>query len=302
MNRSIAHFACCVAAFAPALTLSGCGGGGGGSAGPGVSIVTPTPTPTPSPSPTPSPAAVTTFGALGQTASQSFAVLGYAYRGADAGFGYRPDPASFDPGFQVGLRYAAPTSLFLALAGDGEGVLSPNGASGTSPTLGVTQLGYTVLGGNASLFVAYNRAVTATLQSSAHGSWIKFLNDGSPYPYRLVEFVYGVPTSPAALPQSGIASYASRENAFVLKADFSAKGLSGSITPVDGGPAYVLSGVSFTGDGSAFAGQLDAGNGVMKGTIEGRFTGPSGAELIAKAVAPRSDGTTVAVVWAAEKT
>ena len=284
--------------------LSGCGGGGGGSAtggATGVGVSAPAPAPTPSPTPTSTSAAP--FGALGQTASQTFVVLAYSFRAADGSFDLIPDPASVDPNASVGLRLAAPSDLLLSVGGFGEGRLNPNGASGTSATLGLTMLGYSVLGGAAYLNAAFNRDVSRLLKSTSYGGWSTLTNADPKFPNLVTSFVYGVPSPPASLPITGTAVYDSQAAAHVLTADFATRRLTGTVTLGEGADSttYTLRDVAFASGGSAFQGRLDAPAANTAGTIEGQFTGPGGAELMAKAVVAGSNGQTAVSLWAAEK-
>jgi hypothetical protein len=267
---------------------TGCGGGGGSPPPPdgtGV-IVTPAPTPPPTAAPTPPPAI---FGALGQTTSQQFATLGFSYRGRDSGFGLEPDPTSLDTSRTIGLRLAAPSQLLLSIGGFGEGVMMPNGSGGTDQKGRIILLGYSALGGTASLQLE-PRLDGNYLSSTGRGSWESPPTLGGAFPFAAAEFVYGVPTAPGSLPATGLGTFD-----FILSApqsltvDYGARTVSGTVTINPGGGTsrvYALRDVIFTGDGTQFRGRLATTDPALDGTIDGQFTGPGGAEMMGRLLFP----------------
>ncbi len=278
-------------AAALALACSGCGGSGSGSPPPSGGGATPTPSPAPTPAP--NPGGSSSFGSLGQTNSLTFASLGFSYRATDGGFGYNLVEGSTDPTFTPSLRLAAPDQLFLTVPGIDEGALRPDGSSGISQQVGLFSQGYFAPGGHVSINLVL-KTNNSVLAYSAYAFWISNNSNAGPgEPYLISPFVYGVPTSPSALPASGIATYAvlmsstgSRNNN--LTVDFSSRTVTGSVameTPT--GPlTFSLQGVTFTGDGSQFSGTLVTPDRALQGTFEGRFTGPTGEELIGRYSAP----------------
>ena len=271
-----------------AILTTGCGGGGGSPppTDTGV-IVTPAPSPPPTGAPTPPPAI---FGALGQTTSQQFVTLGFSYRGRDAGLGLEPDPTSLDTSRSVGLRFAAPSQLLLSIGGFGEGAMMPGGFGATDGKGRLTLQGYSALGGTASLQLE-PRADGSYLSSTGKGSWESPPTLGGAFPFAAVEFVYGVPTAFGSLPQTGLGTYD-----FILSTqqppltvDYAAGTVSGTVTLGLGGGnsiVYTLRDVIFTGDGTQFRGRMVTTDPSLDGTIEGQFTGPGGAELMARLLLP----------------
>lgn len=295
-----------VGAAALAFACSGCGGetGGGGTPQPTGGGATPTPGPTPTPAP--APVGVRDFGSLGQTTPQTFASYGFSYRATDNGFGYDLVEGSVDPTFTPSLRLAAQGQLFLTVSGFGEGWLRPDGSSGTSPVIGITEFGYYAPGGRAYISVIFKTLPNTVLANSASASWVSDYDSATPSaPYLISPFVYGVPTPPAAIPASGIATYAAPnistgERSIDLTLDFSARTVTGSVVLASptGPVSFMLQGVTFTGDGSQFSGNLVVPGNAIQGTFEGRFTGPSGEELIGRYTVPRGGGVE-AGLWAA---
>jgi hypothetical protein len=274
--------------------LPGCGGGGSdaplGNGNPVV--VTPPPTSSPPPVPAPPPGAPV-FGSLGQTTSQQFASFGFAYRGADAGFGYTPDPASFEPVSELGIRLVAPSQLLLAIPGSGEGVLTPNGASGTSTDGRLVYLGYSTLGGSASLSAPDLGGDKPYLTSTMNGSWVSAPTSGQPFTYRLIEFVYGVATKAEDVPRSGTANYGIRDlgEDRTLTVDFTACTVSGSISLE--GRSYSLRNVVFTADSTGFSGRLTTVDPSLDGFIEGRFTGALASEMMGRLQVPPTQAQSI---------
>ena len=294
-----------VMAVVLALATSGCGGGGGagGTSADPTSTVTPAPGPKPTPTPSPPPATAV-FGALGQTTSQTFAVLSYGYHAADNGFGYNIDPKSFDPNVGVGLRLSAPSSLLFSLTGGGEATMVTNGASGISPTFGTVSLGYNTLGGSATISSAYNSGVTDTLKSTAFGFWIKPSSGDPSFPNQGVDFVYGVPTAQSGLPQSGTAVYAFQGappglRVQTVTVDFGARSVTGDAVIGDPGATvtYRLTNGVIANDGTVRA-ILRADSVPQDGMLEGRFTGPIGQELMVRLMTLDAKGQTSYAVGA----
>lgn len=277
-----------VLALPLALLAAGCGGEDN-NAGPPTSGAPP-PSPTPAPTPTPTQAA---FGTLGQTSSQSYAVLSYSFGGTQGGFGINPDPTSFAVSNDLGLRLAAPSDLFLSVASLGEGKMVPNGASGTNSNLGLTLQGYNVLNGSVTLQLELGPGGNSTLKSTARGYWEGLDQPGATNPYRAFDFVYGIPTSAGAIPQTGTIAYSSFDKP-VVTIDFASKLISGSITtgeekaPI----TYVMSDGILAADGT-FHATLRASGISRDGLIEGRLTGDAGQELMLRLTLPQADGTTV---------
>jgi hypothetical protein len=284
VNKITAQRLGCLAALA---TLTACGDGGASQGEGSAVIVSPPPTANPPPNvPQPTPPA---FGALGQTTSQQFAVLGFAFDGADAGFGYTQDTASLDFRSAVGLRLLAPSQLFLTIPSYGEAMLVANGGSGTDGQGRTLSLSYSTLGGGASLSVADAGGTRGYLQSTGFGSWVSGFRAGLQFPYRVVSFVYGVPTKPGDVPTSGTLIYDSSypdDQPFTV--DFGARTVSGTILvhTEEDTRTYSIRDVVFTADGTSFQGRLTTGNAALDGSIEGRFNGPAASEMMGRYQVP----------------
>jgi hypothetical protein len=288
-----------IASTAIGLLLASCGGGGGSSPPDGTGVITPSPTPAPPPSATPTPPA-SPFGALGQTQSREFITLGFSYRAADGGLGYSPDPNSYATDRPVGLRYVAQTQrLWLAIGGFGEGIMTPNGSGGFDGQGRTTQLGYSVLSGTVDLG-APSHPGGGYLSSTGWGSWVSQFSGGSAFPYLLVEFVYGVPTSVGNMPQSGTGTYEPFSLAPRLTVDFAARTVTGSITlgEAPNATVFTLQDVKFTPDGTGFSGRAVSADPARDAVIDGRFTGPNANEMMARFVVSSNQGF-VPLIWAA---
>ena len=290
-------------AAASVFLITGCGSGGGGSPSGSSNVSVPpisSPAPTPAPNATPTPGV---FGALGQTASQAFAVLTISYRGADNGFDLTPDPISISTTNAVGLRFSAPSDLLLSVDGFGEGKMSPNGSGGSSSTLGTFLLGYSVLAGVANLSAAFSPGGASTLKSTATGSWERLTGTDPKFPYLATAFVYGVPTRFSDLPQLGSGVYEYSEvGKRKLTFDFAARTVTGALVLGDTGSTvtYRLRDGTLSSDGTFRAALIT--DGVPKeGLLEGRLTGLSGAELMARHVTPQSSGLIGFDVWGATR-
>ncbi len=281
-----------LAAAALALVCGSCDGGGSSAPIPSSSTPSPSPVPTPAPSaPAPTlPAGIQSFGTLGQTTPQAFAVLGFSVRGKDGGFGYVIDPATLDTQSTTGLRLAAVNQLVLSVAGQGEGTLIPNGGNGIDPQGRLVQASYNVLGGVAGL--QETRLIDGTvLKNTGHGSWVSAFTANDANPYLLISFVYGVPTAPSSIPQGGINLYriAFGPPGSALTVDFTARTVSGTITLQEEGGAvhvYALQDVVLTGDRTEFKGRIASSTNGKTGEIQGRFTGSAGEEIMARYFIP----------------
>ena len=146
-----------VLGFCALAALAACGGGGSSDA-PSAAVMasaTPTPPPTPTPTPTPAPSfslAESPF-LLGQSTSQEFVTLGFAYRAEAGAWESIPDPASLDEAVPIGVRLVAPAGLRLVVGGLGESPVQPNGGGGIDQSGRVVQLGFNAFSGAGSLNV-----------------------------------------------------------------------------------------------------------------------------------------------------
>lgn len=277
------------------LSLAAACGGGDGTLDGGNDpvLVGRPPTSNPVPPVPPSPPGAALFGALGQSSSQQFATIGFAYDGRDGGFGYDLDLASFDPDAVIGLRFLAPSQLLLSVPGRDEGVLYHNGGSGTDTEGRLVYLSYEAVGGFAGLSLVLAGAGKGYLASTGQGSWISPPVSGKAYPYRIFEFVYGVPTAAGNVPVSGSATYdIAQGEVGPLTVDFTSRTVSGTIKfPLESGTrTYSLEGVLLTGDATAFAGKLTTGDPSLDGAINGRFVGGAASEMMGRYHLPLANG------------
>jgi hypothetical protein len=237
------------------------------------------------------------FGALGQTTTQSFSVLGFSYRGVEVGgFGdLEPDPSSFNLNPAIGLRLVAPFQLVLAIPGFGEAPLGGGSLStGTDSKGRLVSAGYSAVGGTVTLQLA-QLGNEMYLSSTGFGFWQSNFQPGSQFPYAVAQFVYGVPTPPTDVPSGGSGTYDGAEFAThigPLTVDFTARTVSGAIKvgTAAGTRVYNLSGVLFTADGAGFRGRLTTGDPALDGEIEGRFTGSSAREIMGRYHVPNQQG------------
>jgi hypothetical protein len=248
------------------------------------------------------------FGALGQTTTQSFSVLGFSYRGIEVGgFGdLEPDPSSFNLNPAIGLRLVAPLQLVLAIPGAGEGPLGGSRSTGTDTKGRLVFVGYSALGGILGLQLARLGAEETYLSSTGFGSWQSDFQPGNPYPYAVAQFVYGVPTPSTDVPSGGSGTYDGAEFAThigPLTVDFTARTVSGAIKVGTGAGTrvYHLSGVLFTADGAGFRGRLTTGDPTLDGEFEGRFTGSSAREMMGRYHVPNQQGPAPFVFAAARR-
>lgn len=293
------RLACCTAM---ALAIAGCGGSGGGSPpgdGGGV-IITPPPTSTPAPPP---PQATPAFGALGQTTTQSFAVLGFTYGGQETGFGINPDLSSYDPKAAIGLRLVAPSQLVLTIAGVGEGPLGGSLSTGTDTKGRLVLVGYSIFGGGAALQLANIGVPDSYLSSTGLGSWEGPSPPGARHPFSGAMFVYGVPTAPQDVPQGGTAIFDTTDLQ-TLSVDFTARTVSGTIkvsVSASETKLYSLRDVVLSADGTQFSGRLTTGDPALEGSFEGRFTGPLAREMMVRYHFPSANGPIPVVSAAARR-
>jgi hypothetical protein len=214
-------------------------------------------------------------------------------RGRDGGFGYNPDLSTLNLEPGVGMRLAAGDRLAMSLPTLGEDLLVANGGSGTG-SQGLFMLMYSVLGGGISITMP-SRTDGTLLKSTAQASWVGAFEPAQSNPYLLVDFVYGIPTLPANMPRAGAVVYHGvGAKGFVV--DFARQTISGELDTSDAtAPKFTLKDVVFTGDGTTFKGQLVSADPAKSGELEGRFTGPSGEELMARYVIPALGGSSAAV-------
>lgn len=270
--------------------LAGCGGGGTPSSLTS-SVQMPTPAPAPAPAPTPTPTAppplpaVGSFGTLGATASQAFATLGNSQRGKGGGWDFVAEAGTLTAQTGHTIRFAAPSSLLLMVPGLGEGELVPRDNSGGQLNGERTGALFNVLGGILSL----SRPIVAgrLQQYVMQGYFASAPFANSTQSNLMLEFLYGIPTPPNAVPASGTADYQTiyTEKA-TFRADYGAKSITGTIPFYVNGPtlASEFRDVTISADGTRFSGRLIPPDGSAEGTIQGIFLGPIGQEFLAQAV------------------
>lgn len=268
------------------LAIWGCGGEDGPAPAPVA-----TGTPTPSPTPAPSPSFNTAKFALGQPAGFTYAVLGYRVAAKAGPMENIPDPATIDPTIPIGLTYSGAGQFRLSIGGLGEGPLVPNGGGGIASADGrTTQFGFNALSGAGSIGEALNveaRPLTSTAWGYFSISVRTSLYYADDYP-----FLYGVPTASTAVPMTGIAEFRSCCDASfsALRVDYA----TGTMTATRLGNGIEFIDVALGTDRSTFRGRFTSEWG--EGTVEGRFTGPDGRELMMRMIVPGKAALLVAMM------
>ncbi|MCT2558474.1 hypothetical protein N0B51_05725 [Tsuneonella sp. YG55] len=268
--------------FASLACAAGCGGGDGASPAPALSASSPAPAPGPSAPPPSSPSFNTVPFALGQPAGFTYAVLGYRVAGKAGPFENIPDPSTIDPTVPLGLTYSGSGLFRLSVGGLGEGSLVPNGGGGIASADGrTTQFGFNALGGAGSIGEALDldaRPLASTawgyLSITARPSSLYYADD---YP-----FLYGVPTASMAVPTTGFADFRTccDTTYSAIRVDYA----SGGMTATRLGDNITFIDVALGIDRSTFSGRFASKDG--EGTVEGRFTGSDGRELMMRMIVP----------------
>lgn len=266
--------------------VPGCGGGDGQPSLTASASGTPTPAPAPTPTPTPTPVPNPFFNyvtfALGQSAGFDFAVLGYRVAGKAGPFENIPDPATIDPTIPIGLAYSGSGEFRISIGGVGENRLVPNGGGGIASADGrTTQFGFSALGGGGSIGEALDFGARP-LTSTASGYLSLPTRPSSLYYADDHIFLYGVPTSPTAVPTTGFAEFRSccDTTYSAIRVDYT----SGVLTVVRLGGGTTFIDVALGTDRSTFTGRFGSAEG--EGTVDGRFTGPDGREMMLRFIVP----------------
>lgn len=263
-----------------AISLAtGCGGED--SPSPPAASVSGSPTPSPSPTPTPSPFFnKVTFG-LGQPSGFTYAILGYRVAAKAGPMENIPDTATIDPTIPIGLTYSGSGQFRLSIEGLGEGPLVPNGGGGIASADGrTTQFGFNALGGSGSIGEALNfeaRPLTATAWGYLSITARTSLYYADDYP-----FLYGVPTASTAVPRTGFGEFRSccDTTYSAIRVDYA----TGTMTATRLGDGVAFIGVALDTDRSTFSGRFMSKEG--EGTVEARFTGSDGRELMMRMTVP----------------
>lgn len=258
--------------------VTGCGGDDSGR--PLTANMSNSPAPSPSQSPTPTPTFNTIPFALGQPAGFRYAVLGYRVAAKAGPFENIPDPATIDATIPIDLAYAGSGKFLLSIGGLGEGPLEPNGGGGIAGADGrTTQFGFDSLGGAGSIgealdFEAHPLTSTAWGYFSINARATLYYADDYP-------FVYGVPAASASIPTTGVAEFRSCCDSTppAIQIDY----VTGRMTARLGDDT-TFTDVALGTDRSVFSGRFASKDG--EGTVEGRFTGPDGRELIMRMIVP----------------
>jgi hypothetical protein len=304
-----------------ALVLCGCGGGAGGEMS---FIPSPPATPTPSaptpppanPSPPPLPA-----GPIGVQSSAPFATAAYDFR----------DQKVVSGGNAVQFAYSAATDRYTITVpefetGELRGTNGFGGSfdPGTNSWLNLFSTISDVVPGSGSstqLSVSLDWPASSPYKYTSVGRW-HFV--GASYP-ALGVFAYGIPTAPGDVPVAGTASYSGGiqgtlddkitgvGGSVTLNFDFAAGTLSGVMKPIIA-PVwdevslgdYTFRDTVFSKGSTTFSGAFQIDGTTAPSSFEGRFTGPTAAELLANWTAPyRYPGTatwgTMGGVWIAKK-
>ncbi len=265
--------------IATVAVVTACGGEGTTSA-PAASGFS-SPTPTPSPSPTLFPTFNTVTFALGQPAGFTYAVLGYRVAAKAGPFENIPDAATIDTTIPIGLAYSGSGNFRLSIGGLGEGPLNPNGGGGIASADGRTaQFSFNALGGAGSIGEALDfeaRPLTAT----AWG-YLSITARATLYYADDYQFVYGVPTASTAVATTGVAEFRSccDTTYSAIRVDYA----TGRMTATRLGEGTAFIDVAVGNDRSAFSGRFLSNDG--EGTVEGRFTGSDGRELMMRMIVP----------------
>lgn len=268
-----------IAAIA-ALT-TGCGGEDSALPSPVSLSGSPIPTPSPSPTTTPSATFNTVAFALAQSAGFNYAVLGYRVAAKAGPMENIPDPATIDATIPISLAYSGSGQFRLSIGGVGEGPLAPSGGGGIASADGrTTQFSFNALGGGGSIGEALDfaaRPMTATAWGYLSITARQSLYYADDYP-----FIYGVPTASTAVPATGVAEFQSccETTSSAIRVDYA----TGRMTATRLGDDTAFIDVALGTDRSTFSGKFMSRDG--EGTLDGRFTGPDGQELMMRMIVP----------------
>lgn len=277
-SKTIYRLLACAAVSILSGPLAGCGGG----EGTGQTPVAAVPTPGPSPTPPPSQVFDTVAFALGQSAGFTYSVLGYRVAVRPGPFDNIPDPTTIDPAVPFGLTHAGAGQFRLSIGGLGEGPLVPNGGGGTASGDGrTTQFSFNALGGGGSIGEALSfeaRPLSATAWGYLSVTTRPpSLDNAYDYP-----FLYGVPTESTAVATTGVAEFRSccDTTHSAVRIDYA----SGTVTATRLGDGMTFTDVALGADRTTFSGRFAGKDG--EGTVEGRFTGFDGRELMLRMIVP----------------
>lgn len=289
-----------------ALALAACGGGGGGGSTTTVVSTPPPPAVTTQtcpdgsvipitsvcPPPPPPPAALSTVFA-GVTTSTEFATLGL-----EAGSNGIPASALVRNGFAV--RYDAASNAYIVdLPSTNPGRVLLTGGEDNS-------FWYGFIEGSGSYFSVFKPSSTNPKIALAYTSY------GISSGYYTSEFgftAFGMATPSSGIPLSGTATYEAIADGFTLNGfgrisgdaslqfNFGSGTLAGHFDPMleNGGPALLSLGrydfvnTVFGAGSTTFSGGLSRSGISTLGAFDGRFTGPTAQELMARWTAPFID-------------
>jgi len=234
---------------------------------------------------------VGSFGRLGVTSATTYATLAYSYRGVLSGWDFILEKGSYstDPGQM--FRFSPSEGLVFSVPQYGEGVLVGDDASGSVDENGNRiSANFKVLGGDLYLKVA-----------SVEDKRLQYTGTANFYsretyefkPFTQVTMSYGVGTSPGAAPSTGTHLYlVSRAVDKQLRVDFSARTVTGAITDFSSPTVpWKLDQVALSDDRTRFKGKIVHPATGIAGTIEGRFNGPTGEELMMVVTFDREEWT-----------
>jgi hypothetical protein len=314
---------------ASTFSLAACGGAGGGVASSPPPPVTPTPAPTPTPTPTPtSPLAP---AHLGLVSAAPFAVLGIGNSYKTDPQGGHITPVSGPSAQTIQFSFDAATNTYqISLPGFQSGTLASPGYSGSAGEVATSSTSQVTAGSSASLQPVFVSLFTPGSHFSPYtytslGSWSGSTGtDASGNVLRSGgQFVYGIPTVPGGMPTTGSASYSAEirgssnviafpvTGSASLLFDFGAGTLAGSMHPVindsfdgihfDFGQ-FDFAQTVYSRGSTTFSGKFSVGGvGVTNSFFDGSFTGPNGAELMARFATPYSAEGTISGVWIGKK-
>jgi hypothetical protein len=277
-SKTIYRLLACTVVLTLSGPLAGCGGGEGTDQSP----VAAAPAPGPSTAPPPSPTFSTVAFALGQSAGFTYSVLGYRVAARPGPFDNIPDPTTIDPAVPFGLTYSGAGQFRLSIGGLGEGPLVPSGGGGIASADGrMTQFSFNALGGGGSIGEALSFEARP-LSATAWGSLSVTTRPPSlDYAYDY-PFLYGVPTESTAVPTTGVAEFRSccDTTYSAIRIDYA----SGTVTATRLGEGTTFTDVALGADRTTFSGRIASKEG--EGTVDGRFTGFDGRELMMRMIVP----------------
>lgn len=289
-----------------AFLLSACGGGGGGLSS------TPTPTPTPT-----TPQANATLSAL--QVSELFDGRG-SYNRFTLGTSGNVISSQGTTSKSMQVRYDATNASYTIVTGDfSDSTFTPSNRSASNSNATLTSYAKTV-GSRDEDLVLFNPGTgnpRMALTYTSYGAWQTTITNSSSLDVNTTFFVFGVKTQQSDLPTTGTATYtttldglfAGTTGVYALggSSSFSANFGSGTVSfTMNPTGTHILNGSSksfgsIAGNGAISAATNDFGaststGGSYSATLNGKFFGPSAAEMGASFVLNGPDGKGTGVI------